>query len=99
MTHRVLIYFCFASFLYGDEVRLEQRGAYLLLNARVSEAGGKVLARSIGRNPVWEKDHDGSPPVEDRVLWRIRYRGSGGVQHDLSVEGNPWGAYRIEEGG
>src|SRR5262245_51730068 len=87
------------ALLYGDEIKLEQRGAYLLLNARVDEPGGKVLARSIGRNPVWEKDHDGSPAVEDRVEWRIRYRSASGAQRELSIEGNPWGAYRIEEGG
>jgi dienelactone hydrolase len=99
MKQRLVICLSFAALLYGDEVGLEQRGAYLLLKARVSEPGGKVLARSIGRNPVWEKDHDGSPAVEDRVQWRIRYRGSGGAQRDLSIEGNPWGAYRTEEGG
>src|SRR5262245_10373940 len=84
------------ALLYGDEIKLEQRGAYLLLNARVAEPGGKVLARSIGRNPIWEKDHDNSPPLEDRVQWSIRYRTTGGVERTLSVEGNPWGAYRTE---
>src|SRR4051812_4695588 len=83
----------------GGEVRVEQRGAHLWLNAWMPEAAGKVLARSIGRNPVWEKDHDGSPPVEDRVVWRIRYRRAGGVPRELVIEGNPWGAYRTEEGG
>ena len=83
----------------GGEAGLEQRGAYLWLTARLPEPGGKVLARSIGRNPVWEKDAMESPDVEDRVRWRIRYRSSGGVQRDLSVEVNPWGAYRTEEAG
>ena len=50
----------------GGEARLEQRGAYLWLTARLPEPGGKVLARSIGRNPVWEKDAMASPEVEDR---------------------------------
>jgi dienelactone hydrolase len=99
MNQRLFLCLSFAALLYSDEVKLEQRGDYLLLNARLSEPGGKVLARSIGRNPVWEKDHEGSPPVEDRVQWRIRYRSTGGVQRELSIEGNPWGAYRIEEGG
>ena len=56
----------------GGEVRIEQRGAHLLLSARLPEPGGKVLARSIGRNPVWEKDALGAPAVEDRVRWHIR---------------------------
>src|SRR5262245_23034811 len=83
----------------GGEARLEQRGGFLWLSARLPEPGGKVLARSIGRNPVWEKDAIESPEVEDRVRWRIRYRSAGGVEHDLSIEINPWGAYRTEEAG
>lgn len=83
----------------GGEVRLEQRGAYLWLAARLPEPGGKVLARSIGRNPVWEKDAAESPEVEDRIRWWIQYKSAGGVQRNLCIEANPWGAYRIEEGG
>jgi dienelactone hydrolase len=83
----------------GGEAGLEQRGSYLWLTARLPEPGGKILARSIGRNPVWEKDAAESPEVEDRVRWRIRYRNSAGVQRDLSIEINPWGAWRIEEAG
>jgi dienelactone hydrolase len=83
----------------GGEARLEQRGAYLWLTARLPEPGGKVLARSIGRNPVWEKDAIESPEVEDRIRWRIRYKSSGGLERNLSIEVNPWGGYRTEEGG
>ncbi len=83
----------------GGEARLEQRGAYLWLTARLPEPGGKVLARSIGRNPVWEKDAMESPEVEDRVRWRIRYKSSAGLDRELSIEINPWGGYRTEEGG
>ena len=91
-------------FLAGDLSRRRSRSCGAarripVAERSVAEPGGKVLARSIGRNPVWEKDHDGSPAVEDRVQWRIRYRSAGGVQRELSIEGNPWGAYRIEEGG
>ena len=52
----------------GGEARLEQRGGFLWLTARLPEPGGKVLARSIGRNPVWEKDAVESPAVEDRIV-------------------------------
>jgi dienelactone hydrolase len=83
----------------GGQVRLEQRGAHLWRAASMPEPGGKVLARSIGRNPVWEKDFIQSPELEDRVRWWIRYRSAGGVQRDLVIEINPWGAYRVEEGG
>src|SRR5688572_15850581 len=99
MNQRLLVSLFFAALLYSDEVKLARRGASVRLDARVDGPGGKVLARSLGRNPVWEKDHDGSPPVEDRVQWRIRYRSAAGAQRELSIEGNPWGAYRIEEGG
>jgi dienelactone hydrolase len=99
MKQRLFVWLLFAGLLHGDDVKLEQRGAYLLLNARLSEPGGKVLARSIGRNPVWEKDHDGSPEVEDRIQWWIRYRSGSGAEREISIEGNPWGAYRIGEGG
>src|SRR5262250_2828061 len=83
----------------GGEARLEQRGGYLLLTARLPEPGGKVLARSIGCNPVWEKDAIESPEVEDRIRWRIRYKTAGGAARDLAIEINPWGAYRTEDGG
>src|ERR1041385_5527679 len=74
----------------GGEVRVEQRGAYLLLTARLPEPGGKVLARSIGRNPVWEKDVLAAPELEDRVRWRIH-----SAARDLTIEVNPWGAYQV----
>ena len=74
----------------GGDVRIEQRGAYLLLTARMPEPGGKVLARSMGRNPVWEKDALAAPELEDRVRWRIRCN-----QRWFEIEVNPWGAYRV----
>src|SRR5437016_3421653 len=83
----------------GGEAHIEQRGAYLWLTARLPEPGGKVLARSIGKNPVWEKDATASPEVEDRIRWRLRYKSSAGLERNLSIEINPWGAYRTEDGG
>jgi dienelactone hydrolase len=82
----------------GGDVRAEQRGSHIHLEARLPEPGGKVLARSIGKNPVWEKDALASPELEDRVRWVLRYTGAGGGR-SLSIEVNPWGAYRIEEAG
>lgn len=75
------------------------RGNYLCLSARIPEPGGKVLARSFGRNPVWEKDLPHAPELEDRVVFTIRYRGVSGAMRTLNVAINPWGAYRIEENG
>ena len=82
----------------GGDVRAEHRGNHIHHEARLPEPGGKVLARSIGKNPVWEKDALGSPELEDRVRWVLRYTGVGGGR-SLSIEVNPWGAYRIEEAG
>lgn len=78
----------------GGEVRAGMRGGSLCLAAKLPEPGGKVLARSIGRNPVWEKDALESPELEDRVRFRLN-----GRERNLTVEVNPWGAYRIEENG
>jgi dienelactone hydrolase len=83
----------------GGEVRVGIRGTYLCLGARLPEAGGKVLAHSIGRNPVWEKDALESPDVEDKVVYTLRYRSAAGAERSLSIAINPWGAYRVEEGG
>ncbi len=38
----------------GGEVRAAVAGAYLYVGARLPESGGRVTARSAGRNPVWE---------------------------------------------
>ncbi len=83
----------------GGDIRLALRGAELVLAARCPEPRGKVLARSIGRNPVWERDSLGSPEVEDRVEYRLRYTGAGGIERSLSIAVTPWGAYRIEQDG
>ena len=78
----------------GGQASVALHGGYLCILARLPEPGGKVLARSIGRNPVWEKDASWSPPVEDRL--RVLLRAPSG---DFSIEVNPWGAYRLEQNG
>ncbi len=74
----------------GGAVQAGLRGAYFCIAARLPEPGGKVLARSIGRNPVWEIDATGSPPLEDRIEYRFNH---------LTVAVNPWGGYRVEDRG
>jgi cephalosporin-C deacetylase-like acetyl esterase len=83
----------------GGEIRFGLRGAYFCLAARLPEPGGKVLAHSMGRNPVWEKDALESPDVEDKVVYALRYRSADGAQRDLTIAINPWGAYRVEDAG
>jgi hypothetical protein len=83
----------------GGEVRVRARGRYLCLSARLPEPGGKVLAHSAGRNPIWELDLRTSPPVEDRIVYRLHYRSVAGAERDLTIAINPWGAYRVEEDG
>jgi cephalosporin-C deacetylase-like acetyl esterase len=83
----------------GGEIRFGLRGTYLCLAARLSEPGGRILAHSMGRNPVWEKDALESPDVEDKVVYALRYRGADGARRDLTIAINPWGAYRVEDGG
>ena len=75
----------------GGSVRAAVCGAWLCLSGRFPEPGGKVLARSIGRNPIWEIDATNSPPVEDRVEFRL----SG--KRNLTLAINPWGAWRVEQ--
>ena len=83
----------------GGQVLAAWGGGYLCLAARLPEEGGRVLARSVGRNPVWERDHPFSPPVEDRIEFQLRYADGGGVEHTWKLAVNPWGAYRLERDG
>ena len=80
----------------GGEVRFAARGDYLCVLAHLPEPGGRVLARAIGRNPVWERDSPGSPPVEDRFRLLVT-RGPAGDGREVSLEVNPWGGYRLEK--
>lgn len=83
----------------GGDVRVVTRASYLYLAGRFPEPGGRVLAMSYGRNPVWERDALESPEVEDRVIFRLQYKSTAGVPRDVAIAVNPWGACRIEEGG
>ena len=83
------------------------RKNYLCLSVFCPEPGGKVLAKSIGYNPVWEKNAPSSwardpfsaPPVEDRLIVKLKLNTKDGNESELSVEINPWGAYRVERDG
>jgi len=78
----------------GGEVRIGLCGIHLCLAARLPEEKGKVLARSFGRNPEWERDALESPPVEDRVEYVLQ-----SSSQTLKLAINPWGAYRLERDG
>jgi len=71
----------------GGEMRAVARGGYLCLSARLPETG-RVVARSIGRNPVWWR--------EDLVIWTFRFHGSEERNVSLTLGVNPLGAYRVE---
>jgi cephalosporin-C deacetylase-like acetyl esterase len=81
----------------GGEVRARLSGSSLCVSARLPEAGGRILARSFGRNPVWEKDALESPEVEDRIEFEAVYRNLAGSTRTVRLAVNPWGAYRAEE--
>lgn len=83
----------------GGSIRIAVRGTHLCLSGRFPEPGGRVLARSVGRNPIWEIDATHSPPVEDRVRYRLDYRHIGGAARSVTITINPWGAYRLEDRG
>jgi cephalosporin-C deacetylase-like acetyl esterase len=75
----------------GGEVVVSRCGAGVCVGARLPEFSGRVLARSMGRNPVWERDAVESPELEDRV--RIELEGEG---KRAWAEVNPWAAHRSE---
>jgi len=58
-----------------------------------------VLARSIGANPVWERDALESPELEDRIRWELAFRDARGAGRMIAIEVNPWAAWRVEEAG
>ena len=81
----------------GGEVRILLRGNYLCLGMFCPEPDGKVLAKSFGYNPVWEKDAYSSPEVEDRLVIVFSSRTAGGRNSELKLEINPWGALHLEQ--
>jgi hypothetical protein len=52
----------------GGEVRAVIGGGYLYLTARLGEPGGRVTARSTGRNPVWEGGGEARAVTEASVF-------------------------------
>lgn len=87
----------------GGEVRAVVAGRYLYLGARLPEPSGRVVARSIGVNPVWEGGGEargmtnvrrityGEPEGEDYIRFVIRVYN----ENDWRVEVGPLGAYSI----
>jgi dienelactone hydrolase len=76
-----------APFPAGGEMRAVVREGYLCLSARLPETG-RIVARSIGRNPVWWR--------EDLVIWTFRFRSFEERNVVLTVSVNPLGASRVE---
>ena len=76
-----------APFPAGGEMRAVVREGYLCLSARLPETG-RIIARSIGRNPAWWR--------EDLVIWTFRFHSSEGRNVSLTLSVNPLGAYSVE---
>jgi len=87
----------------GGEVQAAVAGRYLYLGAVVHEPEGRVVARSIGRNPVWEGGEEarndavprrityGAPEGEDYLRFTLRIRN----ENDWMLQVGPLGAYAI----
>jgi cephalosporin-C deacetylase-like acetyl esterase len=88
----------------GGEVRATIAGRYLYLSARMPEPTGRVTARSIGRNPIWEgggearsitearQYSNGAPEGEDYVRFVIRVYN----ENDWMLQIGPLGAYSVK---
>ena len=88
----------------GGEVRSVIAGRYLYLSARLPEPSGRLTARSIGRNPIWEGGGEarevtslhqytyGTPEGEDYVRFLIRVS----TENDWLVQVGPLGAYSVK---
>jgi cephalosporin-C deacetylase-like acetyl esterase len=87
----------------GGEARAVVAGKYLYLGATLPEPSGRVVARSIGVNPVWEGGGEargmtsthrityGAPEGEDYVRFVIRVYN----ENDWMVQVGPLGAYSV----
>lgn len=88
----------------GGEIRTVVQGDYLYLSARLPEPGGRVVARSIGFDPVWEGGGEassisdpervtyGTQDGEDYVRFIIHvYNGN-----DWMLQVGPLGAYSVQ---
>ena len=82
----------------GGEVRSATAGRYLYLSAHLPEPSGRVTARSIGRNPIWEgsealvSQYNGAPEGEDYVRFIIRVYN----ENDWMLQVGPLGAYSVK---
>ena len=52
----------------GGDVRAAVAGGYLYVAATLPEPGGRVTARSVGRNPVWENQDTLRIAAGERIL-------------------------------
>lgn len=86
----------------GGQVRAATAGAYVYLAATLPEPSGRVVARSIGVNPVWEgggearpltqaRMTDGGPAGEDYVRFAMRNQD----ENDWMVQVGPLGGYTV----
>lgn len=78
----------------GGDFRIFMRDEHLCIGVFCPEPGGKVLAKSIGYNPIWEKDAFTSPDVEDIVIFQFMFSAVK-ENNELRIEINPWGAIRV----
>lgn len=88
----------------SGEVHSVIAGRYLYLSARLPEPGGRITARSMGRNPVWEGGGEaqevssphqytyGTADGEDFVRFIIRVYN----ENDWMVQVGPLGGYSVK---
>jgi len=88
----------------GGTIRAVIAGSYLYLAAQMPEPGGRVVARSVGFDPVWEGGEAarnnkaprryvyGSPDGEDFVRFIIRIYN----ENDWMLQVGPFGAYSVK---
>ena len=88
----------------GGTVRAVIAGGYLYLGAELPEPGGRVTARSVGFDPVWEGGGEarsetsqrrytfGAPEGEDYVRFIIRVYN----ENDWMVQVGPLGGYAVK---
>jgi dienelactone hydrolase len=88
----------------GGEIRSVIAGRYLYLSARLPEPSGRMVARSIGLDPVWEGGGEarsltaasrvtyGAPEGEDFVRFVIRVYN----ENDWAVQVGPLGGYSVK---
>jgi hypothetical protein len=86
----------------GGEIRAVIAGEYLYLGAHLPELGGRVMASSVGFDPVWEGSdearqitfshlYNGAPEGEDYVRFVIRNYN----ENDWMLQVGPLGAYSV----